>query len=67
MGEPLECGQIRARIPYPAHRNCHKDDNSHGPPAESSRQGLGAGAFGLMILALSLNQLCDLGQVTSLL
>lgn len=38
-----------------------------GPAAKSSRQGLGAGAFGFMILALSLNQLCDLGQVTSLL
>lgn len=38
-----------------------------GPAAKSSRQGLGAGASGLMILALSLNQLCDLGQVTSLL
>ena len=29
MGEPLGCGQIQARIPHPAHRNCHKDDNSH--------------------------------------
>ena len=38
-----------------------------GPAPKSSRQGLGAGASGLMILALSLNQLCDLGQVTSLL
>lgn len=35
--------------------------------AKSSRQGLGAGTFGFMVLALSLNQLCDLGQVTSLL
>lgn len=32
-----------------------------GPAAKSSRQGLRAGGFGFMILALSLNQLCDLG------
>lgn len=66
-GEPLGCGQIRVRIPYPAHRNVMRMATAREGEAEQSRQGLGAGMFGFLILAPSLNQRCDLGPVTSLL
>lgn len=64
-GEPLGCGQIRVRIPYPASRNVTRMAPARDGKAERSRPGLGAGAFGFLIPALSLNQQCDLGPVTS--
>lgn len=64
-GEPLGCGQMRVSIPYPEHRNVMRMTAATGRAAEWLRQGLGAKMLGFM--ALSLNQLCDLGQATSLL
>lgn len=64
-GEPLGCGQIRGRIAYPAHRTVMRKVTARD--REWSRQGLGAGAFGFPILALSLNQPSSPGPVTFLL